>query len=405
MKHFIAYKFNRWVYVRPIGDTLAFYDSRDKHFRYVNSMGRMIFEETRSNDSLASLCERLHRRFSNVDVAMLQRDVRTFVDRFTGVVQNIGRSFIHSFEEAEDVDSFKHATEHYIQQGKPLEVGIELTGLCNCACVHCYLPRAKFQWTPEQFAKVAADLQQENALFISLTGGEIFLNRGIWEILNISTKHFPTALLTNGTLFNDEKIHRLAKYPLECVNISIYGHSSNVHDAVTKVKGSYERTMNTVRKLKSLGVNVWGRYVLMKNNIHDFESFCVGWQREGLPYNVTYQLQNDYNNKIDVQCLRVSPTQIAHFIRTGLLKPPREKYCFAGITKCRINHQGDFYACELLPISNGNVHLDGFSRVWQKSNKRPRPTSSGCPGFGYLEHGNFKENYTYTSKILEAVNA
>ncbi len=398
------YKFSGKVYTREIGEQLAIYDIRDKQFRYLNEVGRLIFEKIQEGDTLHSVSETLSKIFTDVPLTLLKEDISSFANDFVNSIKTIEQKYFHSFESTQERDSYKYTADYYIKNGMPLEVGIELTGYCNCACIHCYLPRAKFQWDKEQFKKIRDDLVKENAFFISLTGGEIFLNRDIWDILDISTRTFPTALLTNGTLFTEKKIKRLASYPLDCINISIYGNSEKTHDAITQLKGSYKRTMDTITSMKSHGMNIWGRYILMKNNEDDFEDFCESWKQKGLPYNVTYQIQNDYNNKIGVNDIRVDPNKIARWVAQGLLFPPKKKYCFAGITKCRVNHKGDFYTCELLPISKGNVHQEGFSALWNKGNMRKRPTDFGCPGLGYLEHGNFKETYTYTDKILEAMN-
>src|SRR5204863_8319528 len=55
----------------------------------------------------------------------------------------------------------------------------------------------------------------------------------------------------------------------EKVQISIYSHRAEVHDAITKVKGSLKRSLDAVRFLKSMGLKVAMANVLMRQNMHD----------------------------------------------------------------------------------------------------------------------------------------
>jgi len=57
---------------------------------------------------------------------------------------------------------------------------------------------------------------------------------------------------------------------VESIQVSIYSHRPEVHDAITKVKGSLKRSLDAIRFLKSYGLKVIMANVLMTQNRQDY---------------------------------------------------------------------------------------------------------------------------------------
>ena len=71
---------------------------------------------------------------------------------------------------------------------------IELTYRCNLKCSHCYLPGGQSEKSGEsgerelttgEVKKVLDQLAEEGCLFLAFTGGEIFLRKDVFEILDL----------------------------------------------------------------------------------------------------------------------------------------------------------------------------------------------------------------------------
>jgi AdoMet-dependent heme synthase len=89
------------------------------------------------------------------------------------------------------------------------------------------------------------------------TGGEPFLHRDMVTILERTLDYGPATVLTNGTVFKDDGLARLARaeaaspYSLE-FRVSIDGFTAEMNDPV-RGEGTFERALRGVRQLLDHG--------------------------------------------------------------------------------------------------------------------------------------------------------
>jgi MoaA/NifB/PqqE/SkfB family radical SAM enzyme len=89
------------------------------------------------------------------------------------------------------------------------------------------------------------------------TGGEPFLNRDMVPILELTLRYGPATVLTNGTVFKDEWLRRLARadaespYSLE-FRVSLDGFTAATNDLV-RGPGTFDRILWGVRQLVAHG--------------------------------------------------------------------------------------------------------------------------------------------------------
>ena len=80
-------------------------------------------------------------------------------------------------------------------------------------------------------------------------------------------------------LFRSEaEADRLARAGLASVQVSIYSHRPEVHDAITKLPRSLERSIAGIRLLRARGVKVTIANVLMRSNLNDYAA-SRRWRR------------------------------------------------------------------------------------------------------------------------------
>ena len=157
-------------------------------------------------------------------------------------------------------------------------VWLEVTQCCNLKCIHCYegcrhvsSPRklSKRQWF--EIIDQIAELGSENVVVI---GGEPSCSRITPEIIEyLAQKKLRTTVITNGVAIG-RRLRRAIVSNKVKVRISIYGHCAEVHDRVTGVSGSFQKTMDSVAYFLSHNVRVDANVVLMRENeqhLHEIE--------------------------------------------------------------------------------------------------------------------------------------
>src|SRR5258708_18023671 len=156
-----------------------------------------------------------------------------------------------------------------VQKHRPLSVHFDLTYRCSERGVHCYLDHDDHgQLTTAECLKVLDDLARSGALFLTFSGGEIFLRPDLYEILAAARRlHFDISLKTNALLVTPERAARLREFGVRRVQISVYSDIPAVHDAITKVPGSLQRTLATVPILLAHGLQVQLACPLMPQNL------------------------------------------------------------------------------------------------------------------------------------------
>src|SRR5581483_3900750 len=154
----------------------------------------------------------------------------------------------------------------------PLSVMFEVTHRCNLGCVHCYLtegpvgrPRPnREELTLEEIQRVLGELAAAGTLFLTLSGGEVFLRRDALDIVATARElGFSVTVFTTGTLLTPDKARDLAALHPLSVEISVYSARAEVHDTVTRIPGSHARSLTALRLLREHGVTILIKTPLM----------------------------------------------------------------------------------------------------------------------------------------------
>lgn len=142
-------------------------------------------------------------------------------------------------------------------------VWIEVTQACNLRCVHCY-NEADFQqqgtWKKNMpfsdFQKVIDEVQNIGVKRIQLIGGEPYvIGDRFKEMLQYVKGKFEfVEIFTNGTLLKEEDFKLLVENNISRVALSVYSNIPTEHDKVTKVSGSHDRLMQTIKKLEEYNI-------------------------------------------------------------------------------------------------------------------------------------------------------
>jgi radical SAM protein with 4Fe4S-binding SPASM domain len=309
--------------------------------------------------------------------------------------------------------------------GVPLSAQVDLTYRCNERCVHCYLDHDDHgELTTAEVRGVLEQLAAAGTLFLIFSGGELLLRKDLFEIVDYARAlGFDVKLKTNGILLREREADRIRDAGVREVQISVYSHRPDVHDAITKVPGSLERTIEAIRLLKSRGLRVLIANVLMQQNAFDYNGVRALAAELGVESTVDPTITPKIDGDTSILPLREAGPQLIQIFRDRSLvpddfcAPPAPGSadadtldalpCSAGHTAIYISPYGDVYPCVQFPLPSGNLRELPFATIWRDSRQlndvrsirvRDLPTCSSCgfvssctrcPGLAYME-GNMR---------------
>lgn len=144
------------------------------------------------------------------------------------------------------------------QNGFIYAVHWELTYRCNELCVHCYNPGAAHsadekprretnELSTQEARQLLHDLVDLGVFRLTLSGGEATLRADFVELLAYARQlGFQVVIYTNGLKMQPELMVQIADLYPSSVEISIHSANADQHDAMTRVPGSFEKSMKTL---------------------------------------------------------------------------------------------------------------------------------------------------------------
>lgn len=277
----------------------------------------------------------------------------------------------------------------------PIYMGIDLTEKCNLRCVHCRVSTSddKLNEIPLNKVKELIDeISKMKVIQIILSGGEPFIRKDILEILEYCVKKkIPDLIVvTNGLLLNEERIDKLKKSGLKKIAVSLDGLKES-HEMI-RGKGTFERTLNVIKKLVNNGFEVRVTITLNRLNKEDVTELSTILELMGvkkinvgnlIPCGRGKKLWAEILDKNEKKELLNKSKQInkkygknlisfeSSFLQEPNVSESEKKIipylgCRGGRTYCAILANGDVVACKMLPhIIAGNIYKDKFSNIWR----------------------------------------
>jgi AdoMet-dependent heme synthase len=308
-----------------------------------------------------------------------------------------------------------------LQRNIPLSVQLDLTYRCNERCIHCYLDHHDHgEMTTAEIKDLLDQMADAGVFYLTLSGGEILMRKDFFDILeHARLRTFCIKLKTNGVLVRKQEADRIKTLGVESVQISIYSHRHEVHDAITKMPGSLRQSIEAVRLLREHGLHVIMANVLMRQNVNDYRGVRDLAAELGAQFIVDPTITPMMDGDRSILNLNVDEAALREVFRNEALVGSVEEFCAppqgpgeealdmlpcsAGHTACYVSPYGDIYPCVQFPLPSGNVRRTKFADIWRDSPQlkevrsitlRDMPacskcthggTCTRCPGLAYLE--------------------
>lgn len=240
----LFYALNRDVYIVNGKVNSCIYDLKQSKLYSINK----LLAEKINMVNQGQICEK------NID-DKLKNVFDIFLDR--GLLKLSEYPETHQIEEIKEHDS------------KCKFAWIEITTKCNLKCIHCYNESDSCHNNIMQFSdfkRVVDGLIKIGIQKIQIIGGEPFYDCNMLKnMLDYTVGKFNfIEIFTNGTLVPATWFDYLAENNIHMA-LSIYSYNDEMHDKVTTVKGSLEKTNKTIEELKKYRIPYRVCNVLMNN--------------------------------------------------------------------------------------------------------------------------------------------
>ncbi len=264
---------------------------------------------------------------------------------------------------------------------------LQITNRCNLRCKHCFVISEKCHKTQElsfkKIKKILKEFEKMQGLRVLITGGEPLLHSDFRKINDfIKELAIRKILFTNGLLLNNKILENLN---VEEIQISLDGMKKG-HETL-RGKGTFNKTLEAIKKAIEYGFQVSVATVIHKGNITEFDEL------ESLVKNLKIRewtvdaLTITGNLKLNKE-LWVSPKQACTIMQKygfSIEEHPRAEEYGCGVHLLAILATGSVAFCSFYenePIGQIN---EGLESLWKKKKhvilKELECSEINCPFF------------------------
>ena len=377
--------------------------------RVVNESGALFLSLlSYKAQSLKELSNIALNKFVNVSLIELQNDMKDFYDRFyfedflirgeseeecnnlekISISNATIKNQFNSYEMQNNIGTQEFLEKYFAKNPKLLNFQIELTSKCNERCIHCYIPHEDKLYNIDDnlYFQTIKQLKDIGIISISLSGGEPMLHPNFLEFLKYAQdSDFYVKVFTNLTLLNEEIIKQM-KNNRTSVYVSLYSMNEVNHDAITQMKGSFNKTKSNILKLIENNIPVYINCPIMDYNKNDYNE-VYKWAKDlNLEVRVDYDIMARCDLTTDNLEHRLKTKEMEDIIinildnnkenqkQTASKELNKDKeytsdrdLCGACITSCCIDAKGNVYPCTGWNYNCGNLNETSLKDIWEKS--------------------------------------
>ena len=396
-----------------------------RHDRTYDSYGADLLKTiSRTPKDVDEIVHKLLSEYSNVDFETLKKDFMEFAcsladDHFVVMGETESEldkqdmSFSYSLDNPKTLsDDFYQQTNEKVVgntrdffleevQGRPLisNLQFELSSRCNERCIHCYIPNEKknhgFDMPIEKVKSIIDEFSDMGGIHITLSGGEVFLHKGLKQIVEYCRKKdLKITLLSNLISMKDDDVLWIKNNNISLIQVSLYSMDAKIHDTITTVKGSWKKTKIAIEKLIAEDIPVQISCPIMKVNKEGYRRILEYARIMKIKAQTDYMLfaQTDLKNTNLAQRISIEDTavvlrdiiknDIKYYEETLAGKSYSEEYainperylkqpvCGVGYDNCCVAANGDVYPCAgWQGYVLGNLYKQSLKEIWEDSKR------------------------------------
>lgn len=219
-----------------------FFDPENHVWVRLNESGKEVMESLETHMHLEEVLQDLADRF-DLDPLDIRDKVLVFIK---GMVE---AHMVHVDKYVFHKQSTTLAADH------PIAVYFSNTEKCNLSCSYCYNAdsrkrngKSAREMTTEESVFALDRLRDFGVSIVAFCGGEPMFREDLFDVAaHAKQRGFFTALVTNGTLINDQNVNDVTRL-FDFVWVSFDSIVKEEHEAF-RGKGSYDRTLTAIKLL------------------------------------------------------------------------------------------------------------------------------------------------------------
>ncbi len=236
----------------------------------------------------------------------------------------------------------------------------------------------------DQWKDILRQIASEGTMEITFTGGEVFLRKDLFEILDEARRlHFSIKLSTNGTLIGEKQADALADLKPWEIGVSLYGEDAGTHDAITKSAGSFRKTLHGIELMVSRGIRVKIRSVLMRENLGHEENLAALSEKLGTSFaqdplltpksngshdNLVHRLNgSELRAALGVEAKRLFVVDSEQRWESRRQSKLIDNMCKAGVNFFSVNPLGKVLPCVQFQMVAGDLRSQRFHDIWRSA--------------------------------------
>lgn len=316
----------------------------------------------------------------------------------------------------------------------PTIVNIELSRRCSLRCIHCYVGDKNLSSSNQSFFERLSnddvnrffdELKRLGVFLVVITGGEPFISKRLKKFLKTGTKKgFLMEIFSNLQHLPDWFcLFKHGDFRIGRIQTSVYSSEKRIHDSVTKIIGSFERSIKNLYFLKEKGYFLEVATPLMRQNFSSWENTNFFFRKIRINQDFSWPINDEYYdlNKKRKSGLNISSQNFRNFIGKNpdfLLKINNansdEYVCEAGKAIFSISVTGNIFPCSQLPLSVGNIKRKKIKEIicgkrmmkiaslkWKDISAKK--VFNFCPGINYTDTGKMLTQPKHMLKVIKSV--
>ena len=269
------------------------------------------------------------------------------------------------------------------KEGYIFDAHWDITNKCNERCIHCYNTGAHTGLRNIQTNELSLDEAKElvdelhflGVFRLVLSGGEVLTKDYFIPLCEHIREHgLQLIIYTNGLAFTDALLNKLSRIYPATVCLSVYGDSENIHDSITRVEGSYKKSLHVLSYLREHNIETCHKNTLLTQNYSCWkETLRKGESlanRSLINCTIYPSMDNGALSKYSLTesqliDLALSPDSPIYFKRRtkgacNIDKDPSETPCYNKTNTIYINPTGEVCLCIAFPcviarLREGNI--------------------------------------------------
>jgi radical SAM protein with 4Fe4S-binding SPASM domain len=259
--------------------------------------------------------------------------------------------------------------------GAPWSAMVEIADRCNEACVHCYQVQGnKGEIGTEHWERIFRELAELGVMFLTISGGEATLRKDFLHLVAYARRlRFAVKIFSNGLKITPKLAAELGRLSVQEVQISLYSHRAELHDAVTRVPGSFTRLITAVQALRAAKVKVVLKSPLMSSNAPEYSEYVTFVTSLGADYMLDPKLNPRENGDLEPTTWAIDKQTYLGLRRDPRFeksrRPIRERpldasVCGACKGNVHVEPNGELRPCTLWNVPTGHALETSLRDAW-----------------------------------------